>query len=82
MLTMRFMFSYDIAKLERARRLKGWSKAEVARRAGITPPALTAIWKGEHKSAETLKLLAEVLGLQVVDILIEDRQQPQDQPAA
>lgn len=63
---------YDINKLERARRLKGWTKARLAQMVGLTAPAISAIWRGDSKNAETLKQIADVLGLEVEDILIDD----------
>jgi transcriptional regulator with XRE-family HTH domain len=65
---------YDINKLERARRLKGWTKARLAQAIGLTAPAISAVWRGDSKNASTLKQIAEVLGLTVEDILIEDSQ--------
>jgi transcriptional regulator with XRE-family HTH domain len=73
------MISYDIRKLERARAIKGWSKGRLARAVGITPQAITQIWKGETKNFVTLKNIADVLGVEIEEILIEE---PQDQPAA
>jgi transcriptional regulator with XRE-family HTH domain len=65
------MISYDINKLERARRIKGWTKGRIARAAGVTPTTISQIWKGQHSSPATLKLITEALGLNVEDVLIE-----------
>jgi len=77
------MLTYDIQKLERARVIKGWSKGRLARTVGLTPSAISFVWKGEAKKAETLKHIAEALGLTVEDILIEKPQPTrQTQPTA
>lgn len=70
---------YDINKLERARRLKGWTKARLAQAVGLTAPAISAIWRGDSKNAATLKEIADILDLTVEEILIEE---PEHQPAA
>jgi len=72
------MIGYDINKLERARMIKGWSKGRIARAAGVTPAAISQIWKGETKNPVTLKLIAEALGVNVEDILIERRSKDND----
>jgi len=66
------MVSYDINKLERARRVKGWSKAQLARALGITPSAISFIWKGQSKNSQTMKQITDILGLQIEDVLIDE----------
>jgi len=65
------VLTYDIEKLERARVIRGWTKGRLARAVGLTPSAISFVWKGQAKKAETLKHIAEVLGLTVEEILIE-----------
>ena len=62
---------YDGAKIVALRRTKGWSQAELARRALIKQPSL---WALEHQltkkpKADTLMRIATALGVPMRDIL-------------
>jgi lambda repressor-like predicted transcriptional regulator len=63
-------------RLELARR--GWSAADLARQAGVSPPTLSAALAGRAISARSLRLVAEALGrvppLPIVDSLVDPGQ--------
>lgn len=69
------MISYDISKLEKARILKGWTKSNIANQLGLSPSTISAIFQGMNKRADTMKRLAELLGINLEEILIEEESQ-------
>jgi transcriptional regulator with XRE-family HTH domain len=59
----------DLVRAIDARRVElGWTKAELARRAGMQPEAVRRLFsaEGPNPTAATLVALADVLGLEVV----------------
>lgn len=65
---------YDGKKIAALRDAKGWSQAELARRARIKQPSL---WSLEHQmtkepKASTLHALAQALGVPLRDILVKN----------
>jgi len=57
-------------RIAEARERRQWNKAELARRAGISPSYVTRIEKGEfdRPSIEQIKLIAGALGVLVTDL--------------
>lgn len=62
---------FDTKKIEKARVLKGLRKSEVARRAGYSPATYTLVLKGRVQNPPTIKAIADVLGLSMEEIYIE-----------
>ena len=61
----------DVGKLKRLRIDHGLTQSELARRAGITPGA---VWNLEHRGTgrpDTLKKLADVLGVRASELVRE-----------
>ena len=61
----------DLAKLNRLRIDLGLTQSELARRAGITPGA---VWNLEHRGTgrpDTLKKIADVLGVRASELVRE-----------
>jgi transcriptional regulator with XRE-family HTH domain len=61
----------DVAKLQELRINQGLSQRQLAERAGLSPGS---VWRLEHQGSghpETLKKVADVLGVRPVDLLRE-----------
>lgn len=63
---------------------KGWSKSELARRAGLNPNTVTAICRGDEVMPSTLKKAADELGLTLAELYApkEGAQVQEEEPAA
>ena len=73
--------SYDGGKISLLREAKGWSMAELARRARISQPSL---WALEHQltkkpKADTLLSISAALGVQMRELLRPSKATPADQ---
>ncbi len=57
--------------LKKLREQKGWTQAELATRAGVTPEYVTMLERGArtNPTIETLKRLAKALGVPVAELL-------------
>jgi len=57
--------------LKRLREARGWTQAELAKRAKVTRPYITMLEQGARKtpSLPTLQRLARVLGVPVAELL-------------
>ena len=63
----------DVAALQELRINQGFSQRQLAERAGLSPGA---VWRLEHQGSgrpDTLKKVADVLGVRPVDLLKERR---------
>jgi transcriptional regulator with XRE-family HTH domain len=63
----------DVATLQELRINQGLSQRQLAERAGLSPGA---VWRLEHQGSghpDTLKKLADVLGVRPVDLLTKRR---------
>jgi transcriptional regulator with XRE-family HTH domain len=58
-------------KIERARLLKGWSKTTLAEKAKVDPCTVGRVERGKNLKPETVKRIADVLGLDMSDLLID-----------
>lgn len=55
-------------RLEQLRSRRGWSKADLAKRAGLDPSSITRFEQGSrHPDRDTVLLLAETMALPLVD---------------
>ncbi len=63
----------DTQKIEKRRFLSGWSKSELARRAGVDQSTVGRVERGETLKPDTIKRIAEALQLTVEDLLIEEK---------
>jgi len=64
---------YDIDKVKRARLVRGWTKAELARRIQKKPSTITQIEQGVFSPLPTtMKRIAEELGLKMEDLILEE----------
>lgn len=66
------MSAYDYAEIKRARRVKGWSQGYLARLLNIPQPRLSELENGKHAKPETVKLVADVLGLDMEKITLRE----------
>lgn len=73
------MKTLDPDKLKRRAKDCGISQSELARRAGMTGAGLTNALQHRNPTVKTLSRLAEVLGVEIEDLLSEDP--PEDQHA-
>lgn len=55
--------------------LKGWTKLDLAQRAGVADMTVIRFLRGERQTAPTAKKLAEALGYSVRRYLISSRQE-------
>ena len=65
---------FDTQKIEKARQIKGLTKQGLAELVGIHPSTYTLILKGEIQNPPTIKKIADVLGVSMEDIFIDDKQ--------
>lgn len=56
------------AKVRRLRESKGWSLRELARRVGVTHPAIDKIERGADPNWSIVQRLADALGVDVQDL--------------
>ena len=67
--------------LREARTARGWSQEELAGRTGVSGRTIQRIENGSRPSSATARLLAEALGVEVADVLGDERTQRwDDQP--
>lgn len=62
-------------KIEALREAKGWSKSELARRAGISPSALSHALRHKNPMTKLLAALAEALEAPIEELLEEEPQE-------
>ena len=57
-------------RIAAARNARGWSKAELARRAGVAPSYITRVERGEflRPSIDQIKTISDALGVNVTDL--------------
>ena len=64
---------YDIARIERERVLRGWSKARLAEEIDKDPSTISLIENGKiDGNPATIKAIAEALGVPMEELLIEE----------
>lgn len=64
---------YDVAKIIRARTVKGWTQTELARRIDKDPSTVSKIENEEMTALPpTMKRIAEELGLSMEDLIIDE----------
>ena len=66
---MRLM-QYDIDKLIRARLLKGWNKAKLAKKIKVTPRVIADVERGFNSSPQTITKMADALGVPREEVVI------------
>jgi transcriptional regulator with XRE-family HTH domain len=59
-------------KMERARILRGWTKARLADEIGIDPSTIGKIERGKNFKPPTIKKIADALGLDMESLLLDD----------
>lgn len=57
-------------RIAEARRRRSWTKADLARKAGVAPSYITRIERGQfgRPSVDQIKLIADALGVSVMDL--------------
>lgn len=63
---------YDIARIERERLIKGWSKDKLAQIADVDPKTITNVERGDGGNPATIKAIADALGIPMRELLIEE----------
>jgi transcriptional regulator with XRE-family HTH domain len=59
------------AKIRQLRKERGWSQAELARRAGISQPTIASIECGTQRTARNIQNVAKALGVSVSELAPE-----------
>jgi transcriptional regulator with XRE-family HTH domain len=64
---------YNIARIQRERVLRGWTKAKLAEVIGKDPSTISLIENGDiNGNPGTIKAIAEALGVPMEELLIEE----------
>ncbi|MBN2118533.1 MAG: helix-turn-helix transcriptional regulator [Anaerolineales bacterium] len=64
---------YDIARIQKARILKGWSRSKLAEIIGKDPSTISALELGKIDGMPaTIKAISEALEIPMGELLIED----------
>jgi transcriptional regulator with XRE-family HTH domain len=63
-------YRYELFRLARLK--KGWNKAELARRVGVTPPVIASVEAGENQSPPTIVKMATELGISMDDLICDE----------
>ena len=70
---------FNTHEMEKARKIKGLTKTGLALAAGIAPTTYSRILRTNQHHPPTIKRIAEVLGLSMKDIYIDDDEAAQEQ---
>lgn len=64
---------FDAAALTRVREDRGWTRRELARRAGVSPATITRLENGEHRGPllSTIVHVAQALDVTTEELLAE-----------
>ena len=65
---------FNTHRLDRERLLKGWSKSTLAGKTGVNPSTISNVLAGKTSNVETLKKIADALGLEMEEIYIEEEE--------
>lgn len=63
---------YKVAKIIRARRVRGWTQGELARRVNKHYTTICRIEAGTYGTPTTIKAIADELGLDMEDLILEE----------
>jgi transcriptional regulator with XRE-family HTH domain len=67
---------YAVDRIKLARERKGWTQTYLAQLIGKSPATISMIESGEITSPPTLKLIADVLGLDMSELILGDEPAP------
>jgi len=59
----------DTRKIQRARTIRGWTRRRLATAAGVDPATVSRIERGTSRNPETIKKVADILGLSMEELL-------------
>lgn len=59
----------DTEKIQRARTIRGWTRRRLAAAAGVDPATIGRIERGISQNPETVKKVADILGLAMEELL-------------
>ena len=62
----------DTKPLERERIKRGWSKARLAKHLKLDPSVIGRVERGENRAPDTVKRIADFLGVPMEEIVIDD----------
>ena len=65
---------YDASKLKRERLIKGWTKKRLAKIVGVDNAIIRRVENGENQSPETIRKMADALGVPMEAIVIDTAQ--------
>ncbi len=65
---------YDFTKLTKARMVRGWTQAQLAEAIGEYQSTVSRVEAGKIQHPGTIKKIADVLGLNMEDLIIDDVQ--------
>jgi transcriptional regulator with XRE-family HTH domain len=63
---------YETIILQRKRLLNGWSQKHLAALAGVDTSTVGRVERGENQSPKTVKRLADALGVEMDELVVED----------
>jgi len=64
-------YRYDIAAIRRRQAEQGLDNNGLAKRAGVHPTTVTSVLTGKTAKPPTVKKIAEALGIELADIVVE-----------
>ncbi len=64
---------FDGTLIKKTRMLKGWSQKRLAAAAAVDQATVCNIERGKTNNPENVKKVADVLGLEMESLLVEDR---------
>jgi ribosome-binding protein aMBF1 (putative translation factor) len=64
----------DTKKIQRARHVRGWTKAKLATVAGINPSTVRRVEEAEYLTPQTVKKIADALGLTMEELVLDEEE--------
>lgn len=64
-----YIMKIDTKKIQRARAIRGWTKRRLAAAVGVDPATIARIERGLTQNPETIKKVADTLGLSMEELL-------------
>ena len=62
---------YDVKVIDRERLRKGWSKADLAKRAKTSPANVSLVLAGKNQHPPTVSRVAKAVGIDIATLVLE-----------